>query len=464
MSLNASLSIGASGLWINQKGIEVTGNNVANVNTEGYSRQTLELSSTPALEFSGQMIGQGTTVSSISRETNSFVSKQLTGKIADYGEENGKSLPLEEIERIVGIDDDSLSSSIDEFFDAWQELSTDSSASLQRQQVMQLGENLALEFQSMVSDLNSVQEGINDDLSGTIATLNQQLQEIADLNVRIVSAESTGVSANSLRDQRDLLLQGVSEVAGVNYFEESNGMVSVQLSSGLPLVTADTASLLATEWNSGTLNLTLTSGASTKDLSGNDFGGEVGGILEVRDDYIPELIDQLDILAYNLATTVNSVHTGGVDLDGNTGVDFYSFSSSGSDPWTGAASTLTMELTETSQVAAGTIAAPDNQLGDNENTLNMVALHSEALIDGTSTFNDYYATIASSVGLTVSQNTSALESADDALTQMQNMRDSISGVSVDEEMIMLTQYQSGYEAAARFLTAVDEMLETLMSI
>lgn len=464
MSLYASLSIGASGLWINQKGIEVTGNNVANVNTEGYSRQTLELSSTPALESSGQMIGQGTVVSSINRETNSFVSKQLTGKIADYGEENGKSLPLEEIERIVAIDDDSVSSSIDDFFDAWEELSTDSSASLQRQQVIQLGENLASEFQSMVSDLNSVQEGLNDDLSGTISTLNQQLEAISDLNVQIVTAESTGVSANSLRDQRDLLLQGVSEVAGINYYEESNGMVSVQLTSGLPLVTADTVSTLATEWESGTLNLTLTSGASTKDLSGEDFGGEIGGILEVRDDYIPELIDQLDILAYNLATAVNSVHTGGVDLEGNNGVDFFSFSSSGSDPWTGAASTLSMELTETSQVAAGTIAAPDNQLGDNENTLNMVALHGEALIDGNSTFNDYYATIASNVGLAVSQNTSALESADDALTQMQNMRDSISGVSIDEEMILLTQYQSGYEAAARFLTAVDEMLETLMSI
>ena len=464
MGLNASLYIAASGLSVNQKGIEVTGNNVANVNTEGYSKQTIELSSTPALEFSGQMIGQGTTVSAINRETNSFVTKQLTNLTSEYGEENAKSLPLAEIELIVGVDDSTISTTIDEFFDSWQELSSDPSSTLQREQVMQIGENLAEQFQSIVSDLNDVQEGINDNLSGTISTLNQKLQQIADLNLQIVSSESTGITANSLRDQRDLLLQNVSEVAGISYYEESNGMVSVQLASGIPLVTADAVSELATEWNSGSLDITLTSGASTKTLSESDFGGEVGGQLELRDSYIPELVEELDILAYNLATAINSVHTSGYDLDGTAGSDFFTFSSSGSTAWEGAASTLSMALTSSSQVAAGVSAAPDNLSGDNENVLAILELQSETLIDGTTTLNEYYASIAAQVGLTVSQNTTALETAEDSLTQMQNMRDSVSGVSVDEEMLLLTQYQSGYEAAARYLTAVDEMLDVLMSM
>ncbi len=460
MSLTASLYIGSSGLAVNRKGIEVTGNNVANVNTEGYSKQTLEVSSTPALEYSGQMIGSGATVSGISRETNTFVSKQLTGKSAEYGEENAKSIVLAEIEQIVDIEEGGISTAIDEFFDAWQELSNDPSATLERRQVMQVGENLAADFQALVSDLNTVAESINTDLEGKITTLNRQLQEIADLNVQIVSAESTGISANALRDQRDLLLQDVSAVAGVTYYEESNGMVSVQLAGGQPLVTADTVSTLATEWDAGILNITLTSGASTMQLDAGDFGGEVGGLLEIRDEYIPELIEQLDILAYNLATAVNGVHTGGVDQDGNTGGDFFTFSGSGANPWNGAASTLTMALTGTSAVAAGLSAEP----GDNENTLNMVQLQNAALIDGSSTLNEYFAAIAADVGLTVSRNSAALESAEDTLTQLQNMRDSISGVSTDEEMLLLVQYQAGYEAAARYLTAVDELLDTLMSM
>ena len=123
-----------------------------------------------------------------------------------------------------------------------------------------------------------------------------------------------------------------------------------------------------------------------------------------------------------------------------------------------------MALTDTAQVAAGTTAAPDNQPGDNENTLNMVALQDQAVINGTNTLNDYYAVIASDVGLTVSQNEAMSDSTGDSLAQIQNMRDSVAGVSTDEEMLMLIQYQSGYEAAARYLTTVDEMLDTLMSM
>ena len=461
MSIISSLYIGASGLSVNQKGIEVTGNNLSNLNTEGYTRQTLELSSTPTLECDGQMIGSGATVSSISRETNVFVTRQLMTKSAEYGEENAKSTVLAEIEQIMSIDgDDSLSTSIDEFFDAWQELSNDPSATLERQQVMQVGENLAASFQTMVSDLGTVTNSINEDLEGKITSLNQQLQQIADLNVQIVSAESTGISANSLRDQRDVLLKAVAEIAGISNYEEANGMVSVQLSSGLPLVTADTVSTLATEWNSGVLDITLTSGASTTQLSADDFSGELGGMLELRDEYIPDLVEQLDILAYNLATAVNAVHNSGIDQNSNSGSDFFSFSSSGSDPWDGAASTLTMALSSTSEVAAGNSATS----GDNENTLNMVALQDQNLINGTSTLNNYYASIAAAVGLTVSENDAALASSEDCLTQLQNMRASVSGVSTDEEMLMLVQYQSGYEAAARFLTTVDEMLDTLMSM
>lgn len=461
MSLLSSLYTGSTGLSVNQKGIEVSGNNISNVNTEGYSRQTLELSTTPTLQFNGQMIGQGSVVTAISRESNNFVLSQLNKKSAEYGEEDAKSLPLTELERILGIDDDSLDNDIVDFFDAWQELSTNPSGSIERQQVMQAGEDIANNLQSMVSDLNATVAGINDDMEANIVDLNRQLQEIAALNTQIVSSESTGISANSLRDQRDLLLKEISEAAGVTYYEESNGMVSVQLPSGVPLVTADTANSIETTWVSGSLELSLTSGATTVSLDGSDFGGAISGQLELRDEYIPQLIDQLDRLAYGLAEAVNSVHNGGIDTDGNTGSDFFTYSGGSPDAWSGAASTLTMALSTTSQVAAGT--GSSYLSGDNSNCLNMVDLQDQALVDG-STLSDYYGVIAADVGLEVSQNELALASAEDAMVQIENMRDETSGVSVDEEMLLLTQYQTGYEAAAKYLTTVDEMLDTLLSM
>ncbi len=464
MSLLSSLFIGGSGLTVSQKGIEVIGNNVANINTEGYSRQRLVVSSSPTLEFKGQMVGSGATVSAINRENNGFISRQLTYKKAGYGEENSKSLILAEIERMVGVSNSSLSTDLDAYFDAWQELSDNPSGTLERRQVMQAGEALATSFQSMVGDLDAVTESVNDDIKGKISSLNEQLKEVADLNVQILSAESSGVQANAMRDRRDVLLQEISEVAGVNYYEEANGMVSVQMSNGQPLVSADTVSSLETEWVGGTLQVSLVSGVKNSVLDRSDFGGEIGGMLEMRDEYIPELKDDIDVLAYNLATAVNSVHSGGVDLDGVSGTDFFSISGSGPNAWSGAASSLTMALTDPRQVAAGVIAAPNNQPGDNGNTLNMVKLQDEPLVNGSSTLNDYYAAIASRVGLDVSQNKAALESAGDSLMQMQNMRDTVAGVSINEEILMLVQYQTGYEAAARFVSTVDELMDTLIAM
>lgn len=460
--LSAALNIGTTGLSTNQKGIEVTGNNVANVNTPGYSKQTLKLSSTPTLQFNGQMIGQGTVVDSISRDGNRFVTKQLIGKNADYGETDAKDIPLAEIERIIGIDDADLSRDIDRFFDAWQELSSNPAGGVERQQVLQEGQDLADNLRGMTADLHATQAGINDNLAGTVTDLNRQLEEISDLNIQIVSAEATGISANSLRDQRDLLLQEVSRVAGINYFEEGNGMVSVQLPSGLPLVTADTASTVSTQWVSGSLQLSLTSGASTSTLDSHDFGGEIHGVLTLRDDYIPSILDDLDKLAYELATAVNTVQIGGIDANGNPGNDFFTFGNSGANRWSGTAATLDLALTNGSQIAAGTMTAAGYQPGDNSNSLNMVALKDQPIINGTSSFSESYAQIAAGVGLEVNQNSLRLDTTEDALVQMQNMRDTTAGVSIDEEMLLLIQYQTGYEAAAKYLSTVDEMLDTLM--
>ncbi|WP_321390206.1 flagellar hook-associated protein FlgK [uncultured Desulfuromusa sp.] len=459
MGLMASLYAGRSGLFVNQKGIEVAGNNVANVNTPGYSKQSLRLGSLPTLEFNGQMIGQGAFVTSIDRNTNSFVLSQLNNKSAELGEMNAKSLPLTEIERIIGIGDSSLANDIVDFFDSWQKLSDNPSGNIERQQAMQSGTDIAKNLQGMVHDLSATIEGLNDDMSANIIDLNRKLQEIGDLNSKIVSSESTGISSNALRDQRDLLLQEVSETAGITYYEENNGMISVQLPNGTPLVTASEANTIKTSWVSGSLELSLTSGATTIPLNGNSFGGEIKGQLELRDEYIPQLVDQLDQLAYGLAEAINTVHNSGIDANGHPGGDYFTFSSGSPNPWSGAASTLTMALTDTSQIAAGSGAS--YLPGDNSNCLNISSLRDQTLING-STFQEYYGVIAADVGLEVSQNNLAMTSANDAMLQIQNMRDETSGVSLDEEILMLTQYQTGYEAAAKYLSTIDEMLDTLL--
>ena len=460
--LISSLNIGSSGLFMNQKGIEVTGNNVSNANTDGYSRQSLQLSSLPTLEFNGNLIGQGVSVSGIERAEDVFVTSQLIQKSATYGSEDAQSFPLSQVESVVSIGEDSLASDLDAFFTAWQELSDNPSGATERQSVLQAGEEVASSLQSMDEQLTTVQQGINETLLSQVDNLNQQLQQVSDLNVQIVAEEAGGQSANALRDQRDLLLQEISQTVGVTYYETDNGMVSLQLPNGLPLVEGDSASSFTTTSSGGDVLLSLEMGGSEIALDSDDLGGAWQGMLQVRDEFIPSVRDDLDRLAYEFATAVNGVQNGGIDQDGASGADFFSVTTSAdptADAWTGAAGTIALALTETSQIAAGTTG----QSGDNSNALAMLDLQDQELIDG-STFSEFYSKLAGTVGNEVDRNETALNSAEDALEQVQNLRDSVAGVSVDEEMLMLLQYQNGFEAASRYISAVQDMMDVLMNI
>jgi len=464
--LISSLHTGQSGLTVNQIGIEVTGNNVANANTEGYSRQVVQVASTPALEFNGTFVGQGASVSGISRTESALVTSQLVNKNADYGEAAAQTEPLATLESIVGISEGNLSSAMGDFFDVWQALSSNPGESAEREEVLQMGEQLAAAFVQMDQDLADLQESINQNITAEVDTLNSQLTQIADLNTHIVSMEASGVAANGLRDERDRLLQEVAGTAGIQYYEMDNGAVSVQLASGVPLVIAGNSFAITTERTDGTIQLSVATGASAVKIDNDDLGGTLKGLMTVRDETVEETRSQLDQLAWQFAESVNTVHSSGVDLDGNSGSEFFSLagSSDPDTPWAGAAGSISLALTDSNQVTAGTLSGSNTQSGDNTNTLLMTALQDASTMGGNATFQDYYDQIAAGIGSAVNRNSTAADASEDALVQLQNLRDAISGVSVDEEMVLLTQYQSGYQAAAKFLSVVQDMLDTLMTL
>lgn len=457
--LISSLYTGQSGLAVNQIGIEVSGNNVSNANTEGYSRQTVETVSMPTLELNGNFVGRGATVSSISRAESTLVTSQLVSKSADYGEEAAQAESLTALENIVGIGDGSLSSAIDDFFDAWQALSSNPGEDLERQEVLQSGEQLAAAFQQMDQDLAELQDNIDQQIISEVEILNSQLEQIADLNGRIVAMEAGGSSANGLRDELDLLLQEVAETVGIQYYEQDTGAVSVQLASGVSLVLGSEASTVTAERSDGTVELSVANGNATTEIDSDQLGGEFKGLLTVRDETIAEVRSDLDQLAWQLAESVNAVHSAGTDLSGAAGGDFFTVASAGLE---GAASSIALALSGGDQVAAGISSDTDALSGDNSNCLSMIALQDETTMG--SSFQAYYEQIAADIGTEVNRNSSAAEYTEEALIQLQNMRDAVAGVSVDEEMVLLTQYQSGYEAAAKFLSVVQDMLDTLMAL
>jgi flagellar hook-associated protein 1 FlgK len=461
--LLSAMNAGKTSLSTTQKVIEIAGNNIANVNTPGYSRQKAVLTPYPSLTFGGFVIGQGVKVGDIVREHDAFLTNQLQEKSAAYGEEDAKALPLAELERLFNISDEGLSTEIDNFFDSWQELAANPGGQTERDMVIQRGELLAASFQSTVAGLASVRGNIDESLISKVVGINDELQQVAELNTRISGIESSGQTANTFRDQRDQLLESLSKSIGAQSIENSQGIVSLQLPGGVPLVQGGQALPLEGEIVADELVLNVVVDGVSKPVDTGKLGGEFKGLLEVRDQFIPELESRVDKLAYDLITAVNAEHVTGTDLSGNTGVLFFDAPPSPAPPadiWDGAANSMTVALTDPDEVAAGATSAP----GDNTIAQSIAELSSAKVVDGTDTLVGAYSRICAKVGIEAGQNELARNANEDTMTQLQNLRDGVAGVSLEEEMINLIQYQKGFEASAKLLATVDEMMDTLLSI
>ncbi|NTV14069.1 MAG: flagellar hook-associated protein FlgK [Desulfobulbaceae bacterium] len=451
-----ALNLGKSGLLTGQKALEIAGNNISNVNTPGYSREVPIFTAFPSIMIQGVMVGTGSGVSNIAREHDAFLARQIQDKSASLGAEEGKAMPLTQVENTIGISENSLAVHIDGFFNAWQDLSADPGNQVARANVLESGTQLASAFSSAVDGLRAIQRNLDVSLGAKVVELNAKFKEVADLNKTIAGIEAGGPTALSARDRRDLLLQEISYALGGTSIESDKGMASFYLPNGLPVVQDGDAFSLGLQEIGNVQALQLNLGSQAITLSPDKVGGEVNGLLSVRDQVIPDLINNLDKLAFTMANQVNAAHQLGSGLDGVAGRDFF-------NPLAvqlGAATSLTVALGNYNQVAAGLGSAT----GDNTNALAITALGGGLLIDGSYTFSGYYAQLATDLGSEVSSNKMAVVGNKDSLDLISNLRDNTVGVSIEEEMISLIRYQKGYEASAKYLTVVNDMLDTLLNV
>ncbi|MBN1142137.1 MAG: flagellar hook-associated protein FlgK [Deltaproteobacteria bacterium] len=462
--LLAALNSGKTSLSVNQKAIEIVGNNIANVNNEDYSRQTPVLSPYPSLNIGQFFVGTGVKISDIARATNVFLTNQLQEKYAELGEQEAKSNPLAELERVFSITENGLATEIDKFFDSWQKLSTNPSGAIERDAVVQQGGILADAFSDVVADLDSVQRNVDDSLVSKVLEINLNLKKLGELNGQISTILASGSTPNSFLDQRDAVLRDLSSALGVQVYEDGKGNVSVQLPGGVPLVQGtDYLSLEGTTVDGLTQFSIRVNENTTVPMSREGVGGEFRGMLDMRDVLIPGLRNDVDKLAYNIVTAVNAQHQAGVGLDSVSGRSF--FSDLDPDPAVGipnASRNMTVAITDIEQIAAGIDTGSGALSGDNSNVLLIAALNNQTVVDGASTFVDFYGTLVGRLGLEAAQNNIRLSGAEDTIVQLKNLRDGVVGVSVEEEMINLIQYQRGFEASAKLLSTIDSLMETVI--
>ena len=454
------LNVARGALLTQQRAIDVTGHNIANVNTPGYSRQRVNMQTNTPIPFAPGQMGTGVDAVEIQRIYDRFLGVQISNENQNLGKWEAQKECIEKAEMIL--DETSgygLSQAMSEFWNAWQDLANNPSGHTERTSLKTKSEILANTFNKIYSGLQQIQKDTDDSIKGTIQEINLITHQIADLNQQISEIEVTGQNANDLRDSRDLLLNELSSMIDMTTSEGDNGKVSVFVSGGRPLVQGNSSWDLSTETNvSGLQDIVWLDGSgSSANITNSISGGKLKGWIEARDASIPGYLSRLDDLAATIISEVNTLHQGGFDLNSNPGEVFFTGTS---------ASQIAVNLNIVNDVnliaASGT---PGGVPGDNSRAIAIANLqYATTMSGGTATFDDYYNSVVSDVGNDVLTASTNFDHQTSMVNHLDNYRESISGVSLDEEMINLIKFQHAYDAAAKLITTVDELLNTVINM
>jgi len=567
--ITSTLDIAKQALLAHQLSVQVASHNIANVDTPGYTRQSLSLTTALPTDSSLGTIGNGVEAETILRHYDAMLTSRIMDQNSTMGNLETQEQSLKVLETLFneagGL---GLNELANQFWDSWQSLADSPESTVARQQVVQQGEILADQLQYMYSEITRLRTDIEANIGATVDDINSLSAQIADLNQQIVSFTTPKTSSNDLLDQRDELVRQLSEKIDVTYFQTSNGSYSVLLPDGHALVEDNTSATLS--WQNNTLY--WQGGSSLVPVGGSsEPGGSLGGLVSVHDQLTKNdpdnYLGRLDGFANALIQEINQQHAQGVGLEAFSGIitgseatdatQLLSTLSYGAaidtaagsfDIWlydpagvaaptsvtvslagatdlndvvtainaaTPAAITASVTIDNRIQITtdgtlnfafandtsnflqaaglntffagndAGTISVNsaifnDPNLiavatittsgaiysGDNSNALLINTIRQNESVTftngDTTSLDKFYNSLVSDIGLTSKSVSWQRESAALTLNSLNELRDSVSGVSLDEEMANLIKYQQAYAAATKLITASDEMLATLL--
>ena len=323
------LSTGISGVRTYQRALATVGNNIANVDTEGYSRQRLEIQESSSSSEGSLNIGNGARAVRVQRIYDSFVVENLRSSQSQLTKHQATLEYVTQLENILADKQLSLSTSLDGFFSAVQEVSLSPSSVAARQNMLNAAESTVAQFTSVGTQLSSIEESSYSDLTGQVSALNQFADQLASINVSLNRVNSIDKQPNELLDQRDTLIQDMSKLLRVHAVEKNNGAIDIHIgdvASGQYLVQGNKGSTLGIErsaTNPDKAVLMLDPFMSPQAVS-QVVGGSIAGISEFRQNSLTILRDELDTLTQVFVGQVNDTHALGIDAQGNFGGDLFS--------------------------------------------------------------------------------------------------------------------------------------------
>jgi flagellar hook-associated protein 1 FlgK len=453
MSISGIFNAGVKGMAATQLATQVSANNISNAATVGYTRRTTIIQPNQAL------IGG---VSS-QRVSEPFIERRLLNARSASAEASAERTSLGVLDQIFAEGDGSIGTAMDSFQVAMQNLTARPEDSASRQQVLSSANALSLAFGNASAQLKTASADANSRVTEGLNQVNQRLHQIARLGAEIQQSEVNGVEASDLRDQRALLVSEVSDRVPVTVIEQDNGQMNLLLGGSQQLVSADgkVSELSTGVASDGAVSIQLVAAGARTDVTGLVSSGSVGGAIKAREGALKEAHQRLDRLAFEVAEKYNEVHAQGYGLDGEK--DRMLFEPL--DSVVGAAE----QFVVSSDVAGSPekIGAASSNLmlpSDNRNALALSALSSAPFTTGGLSVTEALASLVGFAGSAIQNATQNESFATGALEQVQALRDDVSGVSTDEEMVNMMKYQRAYQASLKVIQVADEMLNDLLNI
>jgi flagellar hook-associated protein 1 FlgK len=470
MSVNQIFDQSKGALAANSKALSVTSHNISNANTEGYSRQRVELESLPPREVSAGRVGGGVNVRGVTRAHTSFVARRMEQVQANVGQSEHYSGMLHQIEDVFADDaEKGLNKSFTDFFNDVRNLSTQPNSTPMRSAVVESAKTLSSRFQTVRGSLDGIKDDIDARIQSTVDKVNSLTSKIAELNKQIQIVEANHGHANDERDARDLALQNLSKCIDIQVTELDHGAVTVSAGRlGAIVANADAFRLEAfratKEGNyfDGAMHVGMktSTGKTQKVMSDFVKGGELGAYLQARDVALAEVAEKVDNLAFNFANEVNATHRQAFTLNGQPGGELFSTSSGPRD----ASKHIQVNGEIASNPSALAAGISRNAPGDNRALLRMADLESAKVIGGQSSFSDFAGEMIARVGIQAKGAEETLENQRGILQQLENLREQESGVSLDEEALNMVKYQKAFDASAKMIQVADSMLETVINL
>jgi flagellar hook-associated protein FlgK len=461
----STLNTARTALSAQQRGIDVTGQNIANVNTDGYSRQRADLeaiggSTIPAFYSKSPGIGQGVDAETVIRIRDAFLEGRAHQEYSTNARLTAENESIELVEQAFREPGTTgVQSLLSKMWAGWGDVANQPQDLAARSQVLQRLETLVGGLHASQSSLDAQWNQTRENLDVVVADVNAAATSIAELNRAIKRANQSEMPANELTDRRDSLVMKLAESVGATVRQGDFGVVDV-IVGGITLVAGSTPSLLKATGSiapADTATVPPTDPPRIVTATGGygvQAGGKVAGQLNTLNSIIPTYRNKLDAIAVDLANTLNGAHAAGFDLDGNPGKPLLD---SSLGPIT--ASSIHVAITDPKQVAASSVApgatgaALDNGNADKIGQLRL----------STTGVDANYRQMIVDLGVQGSVTARNLEIQQVVTTQVDNSRDAVAGVNIDEEMTNMMSFQHAYSAASRLVTAVDEMLDQLIN-